>query len=84
MMHKDRKSRFQHLKAKCYKAANQSVLATAICHENSDVIAEYSSLVENEVTEDYELAGMKYVSSFVTQDIMGKYLLGQRLTFAQF
>ena len=84
MMHKDRKSRFKHLKVKCYRAATNSVLATVICQENSDVIAEYSSLVENEVTEDHELAGTKYVSSFVTQEIMGKYLLGQRLTFAQF
>ena len=55
-----------------------------ICQENSDVTAEYSSLVENEVTEDHELAGTKYISSFVTQEIMGKYLCGQRLTFAQF
>ena len=84
MMHKDRKSRFKHLKVKCYKAATKSVLAMAICQENTDVIAEYSSLVENEVTEDHELAGTKYVSSFITQEIMGKYLLGQRLTFAQF
>ena len=84
MMHKDRNSRFKHLKAKCYKAATKSVLAMAICQENSDVIAEYSSLVENEVTQDHELAGTKYVSSFVTQQIMGKYLLWQRLTFAQF
>ena len=84
MTHKDTKSRFKHLKVKCYKAATKFVLAMAICQENSDVIAEYSSLVENEVTEDHELAGTKYVSSFVTQEIMGKYLLGQRLTFAQF
>ena len=27
---------------------------------------------------------MKYVSSFITQEIMWKYLLGQKLTFAQF
>ena len=84
MTHKDRKSRFKHFEMKCYKAATNSVLATVICQENSDVIAEYFSLVENEVTEDHELAGMKYVSSFVTQEIMRKYLLGQRLTFAQF
>ena len=84
MMHKDRKSRFKHLKAKCYTAATNSVLAMAICQEDSDVIAEYSSLVENEVTDGYELAGTKYVSSLVTQEIMGKYLLRQKLTFAQF
>ena len=84
MMHKDRISRFKHLKVKCYKAATNSVLAMAICQENSDVIAEYSSLVKNEVTKDHELDGTKYVSSFVTQEIMGKYLLGKRLTFAQF
>ena len=84
MTHKDRKSRFKHLKVKCSSAAATSVLATAICQEDSDVIAEYSSLVENEVNDDYELAGMRYISSFVTQEIMGKYLLGQKLTFAQF
>ena len=84
MMYKDRKSRFKHFEVKCYKAATNSVLAMVICQENSDVIAEYSSLVENEVTEDHQLAGMKYVSSFITQEIMGKYLLWQRLTFAQF
>ena len=84
MTHKDRNSRFKHLKAKCYTAATKSVLAMVIYQEDSDVIAEYSSLVENEVTEDYELAGTKYVSSFVTQEIMKKYLLGQKLTFAQF
>ena len=84
MTHKDRKSRFKHLKVKCSSAAATSVLAMAICQEDSDVIAEYSSLVENEVNEDYELAGTRYISSFVTQEIMGKYLLGQKLTFAQF
>ena len=84
MTHKDRKSRFKHFQVKCYKAATNSVLAMVICQENSDDLAEYSSLVENEVTEDHKLAGTKYVSSFVTQEIMGKYLLGQRLTFAQF
>ena len=84
MMHKDRKSKFKHLKLKCSSAAATSVLATSICQDDSNVIAEYSSLVENEVNEDYELAGMRYISSFVMQEIMGKYLLGKRLTFAQF
>ena len=84
MTHKDRKSRFKHLKLKCSSAATTSVLAMAICQEDSDVIAEYSSLVENEVNENYELAGTRYTSSFITQEIMGKYLLGKRLTFAQF
>ena len=84
MTHNDRKSKFKHLKLKCSTGAATSVLATARCQEDSNVIAEYSSLVENEVNEDYELAGMRYISSFVTQEIMGKYLLGQRLTFAQF
>ena len=84
MTHNDRKSRFKHLKLKCSSAAATSVLATAICQEDSNIIEEYSSLVENEVNEDYELAGMRYISSFVTQEIMGKYLLWQRLTFAQF
>ena len=40
MTHKDRKSRFKHFKVKCYEAATNSVLATVICQENSDVIAE--------------------------------------------
>ena len=31
MMHKDKKSRFKHLKAKCYTTATKSVLATVIC-----------------------------------------------------
>ena len=84
MMHKNRKSRVKHLQVKCHKAATMSVLVTAICQENSDVIAQYSSLVENEVTEDHQLVGMKYVSSFVTQEIMEKYLHGQSITFAQF
>ena len=84
MTHKARKSRFKHLKVKCSSAAATSVLAMAICQEDSNIIAEYSSLVENEVNEEYKLAGTRYISSFITQEIMEKYLLGQKLTFAQF
>ena len=72
MTHRNRKSRFQHLKFRCSSAAASSVLATTICQDESDVIAEYSSLVENEVNEDYELAGTRYISSFVTKEIMGE------------
>ena len=84
MMHKNRQSRFKTLKVKCHTAATNFVLATVICQESTEVIAEFSSLVENVVTEDHQLAGMKYVSAFVTQEIMGKYLRGQSITFAQF
>ena len=84
MTHKNRKSRFEHLKVKCHTAATNSILVTVICQESTDVIAQYSSLVENVVTEDHQLAGMKYVSAFVTQEKMGKYLHGQSITFAQF
>ena len=84
MMHRNRKSRFQHLKFRCSSAATTSFLAMKICQDESDVIAEYSSLVENEVNEDYELAGTRYISSFVTKEIMEKYLLWKSLTFAQF
>ena len=84
MMHKKRKSRFEHFKVKCHTAATDSILATVICQESFDVIAQYSSLVENVVTEDHQLAGTKYVSAFITQEIMGKYLHLQSITFAQF
>ena len=84
MMHKNRKSTFKTLKVKCHTAATNSVLVMVICQESTEVIAEFSSLVENVVTEDHQLAGMKYVSSFVSQEIMGKYLHGQSITFAQF
>ena len=84
MTYKDRKNRIQALKFKCHVAAPQSVLATMICQQSTDVIAEFSSLVENVVSNDYQLAGTKYVSSFVSQEIMGKYLRGKSITFAQF
>ena len=84
MMHKNRKSRFKSMKVKCHTAATNSVLVTVICQESTEVITEFSSLVENVVTEDHQLAGTKYVSSFITQEIMGKYLRGQSITFAQF
>ena len=84
MMHKNRQSRFKSLKAKCHTAATNSVLAMVIWQENDEVIAEFSSLVENVVTEDHQLAGTKYVSAFVTQEIMAKYLHQQSITFAQF
>ena len=81
---KDRKSRIKALKVKCHIAATTSVLATVICQESTEVIAEFSSLVENIVTEDHQLAGARYVFSFVSQEIMGKYLRGKSITFAQF
>ena len=84
MIHKNRKSRFEHFKVKCHAAATNSILVMVICQESTDVIAQYSSLVENVVTEDHQLAGMKYLSAFVTQEIMGKYLRRQSITFAQF
>ena len=62
MTHRNRKSGIQHLKFRCSSAAASSVLATTICQYKSDVIAEYSSLVENEVNEDYELSGTRYIS----------------------
>ena len=84
MTHKNRKSRFEHFKVKCNAAATESILAMVICQESTDVIAQYSSLVENVVTEDHQLAGTKYISAFVTQEIMVKYLRRQSITFAQF
>ena len=69
---------------KCHAAATDSILATVICQESFDVIAQYSSLVENVVTEDHQLAGMKYASAFVTKELMGIYLCQQSITFAQF
>ena len=84
MTHKNRNSRFKTLKVKCHAAATKSVLAMVICRESTEVIAEFSSLVENVVTEDHQLAGTKYDSSFVTQEIMGKYLRGKSIIFAQF
>ena len=84
MTGKDRKSRIKALKVKCHIAATTSVLAKVICQESTEVIAEFSSLVENIVTEDHQLAGTRYVSSFVSQEIMGKYLRGKSITFAQF
>ena len=84
MTYKDRKSRIKALKVKCHVAATTSVLAMVICQESTEVIAEFSSLVENVVTEDHQLAGTKYIASFVSQEIMGKYLRGKCITFAQF
>ena len=84
MTHKNRKSRFEHSKVKCHAAVTNSILAMVICQESTNVIAQYSSLVENVVTEDHQLAGMKYISAFITQEIMGKYLCRQSITFAQF
>ena len=84
MMHKNRKSRFEHFKVKCHAAGTDSILATVICQESFDVISQYSSLVENVVTEDDQLAGTKYVSAFVTKVLIGLYLCWQRITFAQF
>ena len=84
MTYKDRKNRIEALKLKCHMAATQSVLATMICQQSTDVIAEFSSLVENVVSDDHQLAGTKYISSFVSQEIMGKYLCGKSIIFAQF
>ena len=84
MTHKNRKSRFEHFKVKCHTAATESILPMVICQETTDVIAQYSLLVENVVTEDHQLAGTKYVSTFITQEIMVKYLRLQSITFAQF
>ena len=84
MTHKNRKSRFEHFKVKCNTAVTESILVIFICQETTDVIAQYSSLLENEVPEDHQLAGMKYVSAFITQEIMVKYLHWQSITFAQF
>ena len=84
MTHKNRKSRFEHFKVKCNAAATDSILATVMCQESTDVIAQYSSLVENVVTEDHQLVGTKYVSAFATQEIMVKYLRQQSITIAQF
>ena len=77
MMHKNRKSRFKSLKVECHAAATNFVLAMVICEESTQVITEFSSLVENVVTEDHQLAGTKYISSFVTQEIMGNTSVGK-------
>ena len=84
MTYKDRNKRIQALKLKCDTAATQSALTTLICQSSTDIIAEFSSLVEIVVSDDHKFAGTKYVSSFVSQHIMLKYLLGKRITFAQF